>query len=227
MARAIIYSRFSPRRDPEKCESCERQAENCRTYAAAHGLEVAGEYQDQALSGSEEDRPGLWQAIAALRRGDVLLVFKLDRLARDVYLSHVIERSVRKQKATILSVSGEGTWQDAPGDVLQRQILQAFAEYERKVIAARTKAAMLKYQAAGRRMSCRTPYGWQRDPTDDKRLVEHAAEQAVIKRALELRQQGLGARKIARALEAEKAPRRGRFWDHAQVQRMLKRAMAG
>ena len=139
--KAIIYARFSPRRNAEQCESIETQLDLCRDYCRKQGHEIIVEYDDRALSGSEEDRPGLWNAIEALKRDYVLVVYRLDRLARSMYLSYLIEQAVKKRGAKIVSICGEGTWQDNPEDELVRRILQALAEYERKVIAARTKAA--------------------------------------------------------------------------------------
>jgi DNA invertase Pin-like site-specific DNA recombinase len=226
MPKCIIYSRFSPRRNADTCQSIETQVEQCRAYAAAHGLTVAGEFEDRALSGSEEDRPGLWAAVDSLKAGDVLLVYMLDRLARSTYLSHIIEQAVAKKKAKIVSAAGEGTWKDEPGDELIREILKALAQYERRVIGIRTRVAMLRHQREGRRMSYLTPFGWMLDPADGARLVECAAEQATIKAAVVLKATGLGVRGIARELEKTGAVKRAKRWDHVQVARILKRAAA-
>ncbi len=72
------------------------------------------------------------------------------------------------------------------------QVLQVFAEYERKIIAARTRAAMLHHQANGRRMSHVCPYGWVRDPDHEDLLYEVPEEQAVIRQIIELYQAGNG-----------------------------------
>lgn len=125
--KAIIYTRFSPRRNAEQCESIEMQLDLCREYCLKHGIKIVGEYNDRALSGSEEDRPGLWNAVEALKRDYTLIVYRLDRLARSVYLSYIIEQAVKKYGAKIVSICGEGTWQDQPEDELVRRILQALA----------------------------------------------------------------------------------------------------
>jgi DNA invertase Pin-like site-specific DNA recombinase len=161
---------FSPRRHAEECDSIETQLDLCRAYCRRKGYHVAGEHEDRALSGSEEDRPGLWAAIDALKRGDMLVADKLDRLARDVYLAELIQREAAKRGASIETVEG-GANGDTPEQRMIRQVLQAFAEHERKVIAARTRAAILRHQAAGRRMSAQPPYGWTIDPDDPARLV--------------------------------------------------------
>ena len=156
---AVIYARFSPRRNGDTCESNDTQIELCQAYCERQKYPVGPILQDRALSGDNEDRPGLWDAVEALSRGDVLVVYKLDRLARSVYLSHIIERAIRKKGCKIVSVTGEGTWGDSLEDEFLRNILRAMAEFERKANNARTKAAMLRHQRKGRRMSNITIYG--------------------------------------------------------------------
>ena len=221
--RAIIYTRFSPRRNAEDCESIETQEDLCRDWCKRQGYTVLATFEDRALSGSEENRPGLWAAIEAVKRNDVLVAYKLDRLARDVFLSELIQREVRKRGATIETVEG-GANGDSPEQSMIRQVLQAFAEYERKVIAARTKAAMLHHQAHGRRMSHRVPYGWRPDPNDPARLVVDPAERAIIARIVELHRAGRKLRAIARTLAAEGITCRGGAWHHSTIRNIVKRA---
>ncbi len=196
----IIYARFSPRRHEEESESIEAQVDFCRAWCEKNNVKVVGEFADRALSGGDEDRPELWAAIAALERGYVLVVYRLDRLARSVYLSDIIERAVHTKKATFLSIAGEGTWSDSDEDFLIRKILQALAEYERKVISARTKAAMLRHQANGRLMGSIPPYGWKIDPEDSKRIVKNSYERIIINQIKRLHGKGLSLRKIASEL---------------------------
>ncbi len=198
--KAIIYSRFSPRRNKDESESIEAQLDFCRKWCEENKVEIAGEFADRALSGADEDRPELWAAIAALERGYVLVVYRLDRLARSVYLSDIIERAVHKRKASFLSVSGEGTWGDSDEDWLIRKILQTLAEYERKVIGARTKAAMLRHQANGRLMGSIPRYGFMLDKADKRRILKSPYEQVVINQIKRLHKKGLSLRQIASEL---------------------------
>jgi site-specific DNA recombinase len=203
--KAIIYARFSPRPNAAESESIETQLDYCRAHCQAQGLEIAGEFEDRALSGDDEDRPGLWAAVDALRRGYILLVYRLDRLARSVYLSEFIRREVK--------------------EVFVRQVLQAEHEYAKKVAAARTKYAMLRHQAAGRRMGSGCPYGWKRDPKNPPMMVRDEEEQAVIRRIVELRKEGKTLRGIKDILDSEGVLLRGRKgWNHMLVANIVKRA---
>ncbi|AQT68311.1 hypothetical protein STSP2_01470 [Anaerohalosphaera lusitana] len=224
--KAILYARFSPRRNADQCESIETQFELCEDYCSKNQIEIVARFSDKAFSGSDEDRPGLWAAMNALKRGQCLVVYRLDRLARSVYLSDIVERTVKKKGASIVSISGEGTWADSDEDWLVRKILQTLAEYERKVTAARTKAAMLRHQANGKRMSKHPPYGFAIDPADPDRLIPSQAEQKVIQRIIILRESGLPLRAICRQLESEGIRCRNSSWHHTKLQRILQRVDA-
>ena len=199
--KGVIYARFSPRRNEDKCESIETQFELCRQYCQNNNIEIIGEFSDRALSGAEENRPGLWAAVDQLKRNYVLVTYRLDRLARSVYLSHLIERAVQKKKAAIISTAGEGTWKDTPEDELIRGFLRLLAEWERKTIAARTKAAMIRHQKNGRRMSCLPPYGWKIDPQNPKHLLKDKGEQVIINQIIRWHKSGCVLREIISKLD--------------------------
>lgn len=221
MIEAVIYTRFSPRPDAATSESCEMQEGLCRDYAAAHGWECAAVFADADVSGADEFRDKLWAAIDSLKKGGVLLVWKRDRLARNVYLAEMINRAVAKKGGRIVAVSGDVEG-DGPEQVLVRQVVAAMAEYERKLIGIRTSAALRLYQSQGRRVSRIPPYGWDVSAEDPGRLVRNEAEQGVIAEVVGMRGRGMGLREIARRLDPS-ASRSGR-WSPAAVMRILRRA---
>lgn len=198
--KGIIYARFSPRRNNDECESIEAQLDFCRKWCKQNNVEIVSEFADRALSGADEERPELWAAIEALERSYVLVVYRLDRLARSVYLSDIIERAIKRKKATFISVCGEGTWGFTDEDWLVRKILQTLAEYERKVIGARTQAAMLRHQANGKLMGSVPPYGFMIDPENSRRIVKNPQERVIINQIQRLHKKGLSLRQIAAEL---------------------------
>jgi site-specific DNA recombinase len=198
--KGVLYARFSPRRNADESESIEAQFDFCRKWCEENNVEIVGEFADRALSGGDEERPELWAAIEALERSYVLVVYRLDRLARSVYLSDIIERAIKRKKATFISVCGEGTWGFTDEDWLVRKILQTLAEYERKVIGAKTKAAMLRHQANGRLMGSIPRYGFMLDPEDKRKVLKNQYEQVVINQIKRLHQQDFSLRQIAAEL---------------------------
>jgi DNA invertase Pin-like site-specific DNA recombinase len=225
--KAVIYTRFSPRRNAEESESCETQEALCRTYAASKSWPVSEKvFADKDMSGSDADRPGLHDAIEALNRGDVLLVYKRDRLARDVLIAELTRRRVAVVGATIVAVSGDVTGDDNdPSVVFSRQIMDAVAELERKQIAIRTSDAMKTLQRKGRRMGRWAPYGYALSDEDPNQLVEYEPEQAAIRRIRELRDNlGLGVPAIVRVLNNEMPTvARGTKWRQLTVGKIVAR----
>lgn len=200
---AVVYTRFSPRRNAEESESCEVQLAYCEQYAAQHALDVVRVFDDPDVSGADEYREKLWQAIEALKHSSVLLVYKRDRLARNVYLSEQINRAVEKKGATIEAVSGDVKGDSAEAKMI-RQVLAAIAEYERKMIASRTRHAMRYHLAHGRVMGGEPPYGYSADPADPKRMVVNKREMEVFEDVRRWHAAGMTYNGITRKLNEER-----------------------
>ncbi len=101
-------------------------------------------------SGAKADRPGLEEALAYVRAGDTLVVWKLDRLGRS--LPHLIETITRLQERGIGFKSlTEQIDTTTSGGKLIFHVFAALAEFERDVIRERTKAGLTAARARGRR----------------------------------------------------------------------------
>jgi site-specific DNA recombinase len=224
MKQAIIYTRFSPRRNADQSESCEVQRAYCEEYAAKRGLTVFKVIDDPDVSGADEFRPKLWEAIDSLDKGHVLLAYKRDRLARNVYLSEQIIRAVKSKGASIEAVSGDISG-DGPEHTMIRQIIAAMAEYERKLIAQRTSHSMRHHQNEGRRMGRFPPYGWNIDPDDEKRMVPNEREREALSALYALADSGMSALDVARSLNADRreCARGSRGWTSKSVSDILRR----
>ncbi len=222
--KAIVYTRFSPRRNAATCESCEFQAASCEQYAHDHGLKIIATHHDPDVSGGDEFRENLWDAIKKLPKDGVLLVYKRDRLARNLYLSECINRAVRKAGARIIAVEG-----DVEGDSIEiamiRQVMAAISEYEKKVIGQRTKWAMAQHMRSGKRMSRFPPYGQKIHPDNPSILLTDDHEATVIARMLEMRNHGYGSSKIAHTINEnpDNFNRMGIKWRPATIGKIIRR----
>lgn len=218
----VIYTRFSPRPDAADSKSCEWQQCECEQYAHNRSWRIIKIFNDPDRSGADAYRETLWNAIKALKKGETMLVWKWDRLARDLLLSLQIERAVQKRGATVTAIEG-----DIPGNspqaVAMRQIMMAIAELERKMISERTSAAMLSHQRAGRRMSSKPPYGWRIDPNDPKLIIEDEKEQQTLAEIWRRHTAGESLNHIARTLD-QSTSRRGKW--HPEVIRQIVRHLA-
>lgn len=176
---------------------------------------------------SVECRQEFQRVLDRLRAGDAegLLVLKLDRLARstrdgaDLLDEFFGTRS--KYGLTLLSVQDYLNTDTAAG-VMMFNILLSFAQYERDLASERTRAVLQYKMKNGHRVSKRIQYGWQVDPRDDQRLIEHPEEQAVIARMRELEASGRSMSAIAQLLNDEEIPTKlNGAWYPATVDRVL------
>ena len=108
-------------------------------------------FEDQGVSGSTTQRPGLWAALAACQRGDVLLVWKLDRLGRSLLdLVNLVEE-LKRREVGLKVLTGEGASIDttkAEGRLILG-VFAAMSEFERELIRERTAAGMKAARARG------------------------------------------------------------------------------
>ncbi len=146
-------------------------------------------------------------AIASMGKGDILLVSKRDRLGRDPMAIAMIEAAIKRKGGRVVSVAGEGTDSEEPTAILMRRMVDAFSEYERLVIKARTKAALQAKKRRGERVG-QLPYGADVGP-DDERLVENEAELATLAVVHELRGRGLSMQAVAEKLNEMGIPTQG------------------
>ena len=123
-----------------------------RDALAKAGVDLEHHLYTDAASGKRDDRPGLEACIKALRRGDTLVVWKLDRLGRD--LRHLVNLvgDLTKRDIGLKVLAGEGASIDtttANGRLIFA-IFAGLAEFERELIIERTKAGLAAARARGR-----------------------------------------------------------------------------
>lgn len=113
------------------------------------GVDPERVYTDHGLTGRNRDRPGLDQALAAVREGDTLVVAKLDRLARSV--PDAREIATRLQARGVKLALGGAVYD--PSDPMGKMffnILATFAEFESDLIRMRTREGMAVARAKGK-----------------------------------------------------------------------------
>jgi DNA invertase Pin-like site-specific DNA recombinase len=198
--RVVGYLRVST---AEQALGPEAQRAALERWCAANGAELVAVHEDIGVSGAVEldKRPGLALALDALAElgAGVLLVAKRDRLARDVMTAAYCEATAAKHGARVISCAGEGEGTD-PAAVLMRTIVDAFAQYERGLIAARTKAALQVKKARGEALG-NVPFGKRRGPGG--LLEDDPHEAPIAARIRALRAEGVSIRGIVAQLEQE------------------------
>lgn len=222
-AAAVLYVRVST---DEQALGPTAQRTAAERWCASRGVELVAVCEDLGVSGGAPlDRcPGLLEALRQLEShgAGVLLVAKRDRLARDVVKAAMVEQLAGRVGAVVASAAGEGEGTD-PAAALMRTMVDAFAQYERALIGARTKAALAVKKAKGERTGT-VPYGYEL-AADGVQLVAHEGEQAVIATIRALRAEGLSLRAITTELASRGlVSRSGGRWHLTQVVRVLEAA---
>lgn len=138
--KVVIYARFSSHSQTE--QSIEGQLKVCYDYAAQHSYTVIGEYIDRAISGTTDKRPQFQQMIedSSHKRFEGVLVYQLDRFARDRYDSAIYKRRLKKNGVRVLSAK-ENITDDASG-ILIESVLEGMAEYYSAELAQKIRRGM-------------------------------------------------------------------------------------
>jgi DNA invertase Pin-like site-specific DNA recombinase len=221
------YVRVSTDQQVESGAGLDAQINACIEYALKHGQTLTNIFKDEGISGAAEleKRPALLEAISSLEKDDVLLVGKRDRVGRDPIVNAMIERAIQRKKAKLISVSGDVNDSNDPSSILMRRMVDAFAEYERLIIGARTKAALGAKKKKNERVG-HIPFG-HKLADDGVHLEICEEEQDILRQLRDLKVDGLSLREIAKELNNRGAFNRGgSTWNHASIHRIMVREAA-
>lgn len=183
--KAIGYIRVST---DDQALGLEAQETQLRAWATKNGHELVAIYKDEAVSGATpiEKRVGMPQALATLKRGMVLVAIKRDRFARDPGIMIMLDRWVKQARCKLVTCDGVGADEGPTGELMSGMV-DMFSRFERRLIGARTSAALRAKQSRGGKAGGRPPYGWQivgavqtsrKDKDGKERLVRQRRDQA-------------------------------------------------
>ena len=227
--RLVAYVRVSTERQTEGLgPDVQRQA--IKAWARRKGHRVALWTADEGVSGSNgvEGRVGLLDALSAFSEGIAhgLVVYRLDRLARDLIVQEQLLAEVKRLGGQVFSTSAaEDSYlsddPDDPSRKLIRQVLGAVSEYERSMIALRLRSGRRRKAEKGGYAYGAPPLGHR---AEGRELVPDEQEQRTVARIAELRANDLSLRNIARTLTAEGyTPKRAQVWHPNTIARILGR----
>jgi site-specific DNA recombinase len=223
------YARVSTQRQAEE-QTITQQVDRLQAHARTEGWTIMPQhlYRDDGYSGARLDRPALDRLRDAAERGEfqTLLVTAPDRLARRFVHQTLLVEELAQGGCTIVFLDRPIS-QD-PHDQLLLQIRGAVAEYERALIADRTRRGRLAKLRVGQLLPwIHTPYGYRCDPQyprDPARLRIEESEASVIRQMFSwYADEGLSIHAIAARLVQRQVPTyHGRWhWQPATVRGML------
>jgi DNA invertase Pin-like site-specific DNA recombinase len=210
--RYVVYLRVSTAEQADTGQGLEIQEQACRAWLRKGRHQLVEICADGAKSGGLDvaHRPGLSRALAVVGAGraDGVVVYRLDRLSRDLVLQEQLLAELHRRGNELHSCSATEDEHlvddpDDPTRALVRRILGAVAAHEREVIRLRLRSGRLRKQMLGGYAGGQPPYGWR---STGRELEEIPAEQEAIRLMVKLRKQGRSYRQIAAALDDREIP---------------------
>lgn len=237
--RAAIYTRKSTAAGLEQdFNSLDAQREACEQYIRSRERDgwrlLPDAFEDGGFTGANINRPGFQRLLTDIEAGkiDVVVVYKVDRLSRSLLdFAQVMER-FNRSGAAFVSVTQNFSTADAMGR-LTLNMLMSFAEFEREMIAERTRDKIAASRRKGKWTGGSVPLGYQ---VLDKKLVVDEVEAVVIREVFDIYLEHSSALDAARILnERGRATKRHRAnngnlrkarpWSKDAVLRVLKNAI--
>jgi len=221
----IGYCRVST--DNQKDEgTIDLQRQALRAYAEQKGFELVNIFEDEGVSGGLENRPALADMFSFLEDKknkdiDAILIYKLDRLARDLYIQEHLIKKLESLSKGIISTKEPDLASDDPMRKAFRQFMGIVAELEKAFITMRLSAGRIskikikkKYAGGG------VALGYN---TKDKDLIIDKKQAETVRRIFKMKRNGHKSLwGIARELNAESIPTaRGGKWYAGTVKYML------
>lgn len=148
--RVATYRRVSTN---EQATSMDAQQTALTATVEARGWTLTAEYADEGRTGSNMNRPALHEALEAMKAGvaDVLMVTKLDRLARSVGDFVAMSEKARREGWRLVCLDADVDTSTPVGEMVAN-VLASFAQMERRLIAQRTSEALQHKKATGQRL---------------------------------------------------------------------------
>lgn len=159
--KAVIYARYSS--DNQREESIEGQLRECKGYAEKNGITVLTTYIDRALSAKTDNRPEFQKMIKDSSKNlfDIVLVWKLDRFARNRYDSAHYKSILRKNRVKV--VSAMETIADDSTGILLESLLEGYAEFYSAELAEKVKRGQTENALKGKSNGGRPAFGYTLD----------------------------------------------------------------
>ena len=194
MKNAVIYARFSSHSQNE--QSIEGQLKECYAFAERNGYKLIHEYIDRALTGTTDKRPEFLRMIEDSKRKQFkfVIVYQLDRFARNRYDSATYKAKLKKNGVRVLSAK-ENITDDASG-ILIEGVLESMAEYYSVELGQKIRRGMALSAEKCQFFGGSVPLGYKVD--ENKKYVIDEENAPVVKQMFEMLASGSTYADIAR-----------------------------
>lgn len=217
----VGYCRVSTANQREE-GTIEIQRNALKEYVEAKGYELVKVFLDDGISGGLEDRPGLaalFDYLESHQNIDAVLIFKLDRLARDLYIQEHLIRKLEEHKVNLFSLKEPELDSSDPMRKAFRQFMGIVSELEKAFITMRLSGGRLNKARKGRYAGGGLPYGYK---ADKKELSLDSERSETIKTIFSLKRKRMSIRGIAQYLNDNGVTTaRGKTWYGSTIKYIL------
>ena len=217
MKTAVIYARYSS--DSQTEQSIEGQVRVCKQFAEKNDLLVVDQYIDRATTGMNDNRAAFQQMLrdSKRRQWSVVIVYKLDRFARNKYESVVNRKKLTDNGVEL--VSAMENIPDTPEGKLFLAVIEGFNEYFSEDLKQKVNRGLRESWLKGNATGGRDIFGWD---LKDKKYHINEAEAEVVRELFRKYAQGYKAQTIADDLKEKNFRRKnGKFITHKFVYKVL------
>lgn len=219
MKKAVIYARYSSDKQTE--QSIEGQLRVCTEYCESKDIVIVGTYIDRAITGTNVSNRKEFQKMildSAEKNFDYVIVYKLDRFARNREDS-IINKAVLKKNGVLVLSATEGI-SDNPEGIILEGLLEAMAEYYSKELAQKVKRGMRESRTKGYYTGGEIPFGYVKN---GKKLVIDEVEASIVRRVFDEYDKGYKIIDIVEGLAKDKIlNKKGRPFSVSRISDMLR-----
>ena len=197
MKTAVIYARYSSTNQTE--QSIEGQVHVCEDFAKRHNIVIADLYVDRAISGTTDERASFQRMLkdSNNKKWDYVLVYKLDRFARNKYESAIHRKHLKDNGVKLISAMENIP--DTPEGILLESLLEGMNQYFSEELAQKVSRGLHESRMKGHCVGS-VPYGYIKE---NKKLIINQEESEMLNRIFNEYAGGKTILQISRDLEKE------------------------
>ena len=171
MANIYAYYRVSTQSQVDQ-NGIEMQIAEVEKYCRENGIELAGEFKDEGISGTRADREGLHDLLATLEKGDRVIVQNTSRLWRNDSVKVMVHHELKKIEADIISIEQKtySVYSKDPNDFLFNGMMELLDQYERMTISMKLAKGRKARAKSGNKPCGTAPYGYKWE--DNKVVID-------------------------------------------------------
>ena len=196
MKKGVIYARYSSDRQNE--QSIAGQIDVCSEWAKNNDINIVNIYHDEALSGKTDNRPDFQRMIRDAKGAgfDYIIVYKLDRFARNRYDSAIYKAQLKKHGVRIISAMENIA--DGPEGIILESVLEGMAEYYSANLSQNVLRGMRQRAELGKYVGGTVPLGYKIDK--DKNYIIDEDTACIVRRIYDMYAEGHTVNEICKDL---------------------------